>query len=136
MIFQLKNLPTEKLVFVPTLVLNGFDYLRDPEQFLQEFADDPQGLIDTVYSFKEIDGRTRQVIIKSVLYHAKDIVGLRSIIVDVECLCTKPGCEWHGNGRKIVKISYMSTTRTSEPRLIKEKESVSQTLEKKSQGEI
>ncbi|KAH7879640.1 uncharacterized protein C8R40DRAFT_437276 [Lentinula edodes] len=120
MICQLKKLPTEKLVFVPTLVLNGFDYLRDPEQFLQEFADDPQGLIDAVYSFKEVDGRTRQVIIKSILYHATDSVGLRSIIVDVECLCTKPGCEWHGNGRKIVKISYMSTTRTSEPRLIKE----------------
>ncbi|KAJ3892918.1 protein kinase [Lentinula edodes] len=120
MICQLKKLPTEKLVFVPTLVLNGFDYLRDPEQFLQEFTDDPQGLIDAVYCFKEVDGRTRQVIIKSILYHATDSVGLRSIIVDVECLCTKPGCEWHGNGRKIVKISYMSTTRTSEPRLIKE----------------
>ncbi|KAJ3860474.1 hypothetical protein EV359DRAFT_67292 [Lentinula novae-zelandiae] len=67
MICQLKNLPTEKLAFVPTLVLNGFDYLRDPEQFLQEFADDPQGLIDTVYSFKEVDGRTREVIIKSIM---------------------------------------------------------------------
>ncbi|GAW07701.1 protein kinase [Lentinula edodes] len=120
MICQLKKLPTEKLVFVPTLVLNGFDYLRDPEQFLQEFADDPQDLIDAVYSFKEIDGRTRQVIVKSILYHAKDFVGLHSLIVDVECLCTKTGCKWHGNEKKVMKISFMGTARQSEQGLIGE----------------
>ncbi|KAJ3860478.1 hypothetical protein EV359DRAFT_85284, partial [Lentinula novae-zelandiae] len=120
MIRQFKRLPIEKLAFVPMLVLNGFDYLRDPEQFLQEFADNPQGLIDTVYSFKEIDGRTRQVIIKSILYHAKDIVGLHSLIVDVECLCTKTGCKWQGNEKKVMKIRFMGTARQSEQGLIGE----------------
>ncbi|KAJ3860477.1 protein kinase [Lentinula novae-zelandiae] len=128
MICQLKKLPTEKLVFVPTLVLNGFDYLRDPEQFLQEFADDPQDLIDAVYCFKEIDGRTRKVIIKSILYHAKDIVGLHSLIVDVECLCTKTGCKWHGNEKKVMKISFMGTARQSEQGLIGEARSKAESI--------
>ncbi|KAJ3848372.1 hypothetical protein EV368DRAFT_68332 [Lentinula lateritia] len=127
MIRQLKSLPIEKLAFVPMLVLNGFDYLRDPEQFLQEFADDPQDLIDAVYCFKEIDGRTRKVIIKSILYHAKDIVGLHSLIVDVECLCTKTGCKWQGNEKKVMKISFMGTARQSEQGLIGEARSKAET---------
>ncbi|KAJ3858952.1 protein kinase [Lentinula novae-zelandiae] len=128
MICQLEKLPTEKFVFVPTLVLNGFDYLRDPEQFLQEFADDPQDLIDAVYCFKAIDGRTRKVIIKSILYHAKDIVGLHSLIVDVECLCTKTGCKWHGNEKKVMKISFMGTARQSEQGLIGEARSKAESI--------
>ncbi|KAJ3749402.1 protein kinase [Lentinula detonsa] len=73
-----------------------------------------KSLVQATYSFTGSDGFIRTVIIENVLYRAEGIIiGRCSVVVEVRCVCTLPGCHWHG-GNKIMKISFPSRTRTSE----------------------
>ncbi|KAJ3986209.1 protein kinase [Lentinula detonsa] len=113
MVCQLNKLDHEKLGFIPHLDLADFDHLRDSKQFAYDLGDDLQGLAGARYSFTGSDGLNRTVIIENVLYRAEGIIGRCSVVVEVRCVCTLPGCHWHG-GNKIMKISFPSRTRTSE----------------------
>ncbi|KAJ3806831.1 hypothetical protein F5876DRAFT_68622 [Lentinula aff. lateritia] len=121
MVCQLKKLPctTKNAGFVPTLYIDGIDYLQDPELFSSTFRVDTQDLIDAIYSFVGTDGCSRRVVIQSILHHAEDAVGLYAVVAEVECLCMEADCTWNGEG-KIVKISFMGKARQSEQGLIGE----------------
>ncbi|KAJ3900780.1 protein kinase [Lentinula edodes] len=117
MVCQLNKLSSEKLGFIPNLHLDKYDHLRDPEQFSQQFANDPQGLVGAHYSFKGSDGVVHIVVIEQVLYRAEGIIGRCSVVVEVTCICQDSGCKWNGE-RKIMKISFPSKSRPSEEGLI------------------
>ncbi|KAJ4500778.1 protein kinase [Lentinula lateritia] len=117
MVCQLNKLSSEKLGFIPNLHLDEYDHLRDPEQFSQQFANDPQGLVGASYSFKGSDGVVHIVVIEQVLYRAEGIIGRCSVVVEVTCICQDSGCKWNGE-RKIMKISFPSKSRPSEEGLI------------------
>ncbi|KAJ3920781.1 protein kinase [Lentinula edodes] len=121
MVCQLKKTPrtTKNAGSIPTLYIDGFEYLQDPELFSHTFALDTQDLIDAIYSFVGTDGCSRKVVIQSILHHAEDAVGLYAVVAEVECLCMEADCTWNGE-RKIVKISFMGTDRQSEQGLIGE----------------
>ncbi|KAJ3795723.1 protein kinase, partial [Lentinula aff. detonsa] len=119
MVCQLNQLSSEKLGFIPNLDLDDFDYLRDPQQFAQDFKNNPEGLVGATYRFKCSDGYTRIFVIKRVLYRAEGIIGRASVVVEVECVCTESGCQWHGE-RKVIKISFPSRSRPPEDALIRE----------------
>ncbi|KAJ3741294.1 protein kinase [Lentinula detonsa] len=119
MVCQLNQLSSEKLGFIPNLHLDDFDYLRDPRQFAQDFKTNPEGLVGATYRFKCSDGHTRIFVIKRLLYRAEGIIGRASVVVEVECVCTESGCQWHGE-RKVIKISFPSRSRPSEDALIQE----------------
>ncbi|KAJ3988145.1 protein kinase [Lentinula detonsa] len=119
MVCQLNQLSSEKLGFIPNLHLDDFDYLRDPQQFAQDFKTNPEGLVGATYRFKCSDGYTRLFVIKRVLYRAEGIIGRASVVVEVECVCTESGCQWHGE-RKVIKISFPSRSRPPEDALIRE----------------
>ncbi|KAJ3851435.1 protein kinase [Lentinula lateritia] len=121
MVCQLKKLPCTKknAGLIPTLYIDGIDYLQDPELFSSTFTVDAQDLIDAIYSFVGTDGCSRRVVIQSILHHAEDAVGLYAVVAEVECLCMEADCTWNGEG-KIVKISFMGKARQSEQGLIGE----------------
>ncbi|KAJ3808913.1 protein kinase [Lentinula aff. lateritia] len=121
MVCLLKKLPCTKknAGLIPTLYIDGIDYLQDPELFSSTFTVDAQDLIDAIYSFVGTDGCSRRVVIQSILHHAEDAVGLYAVVAEVECLCMEADCTWNGEG-KIVKISFMGKARQSEQGLIGE----------------
>ncbi|KAJ3992688.1 protein kinase [Lentinula boryana] len=119
MVCQLNQLSSDNLGFIPNLHLDDFDYLRDPEQFAQDFKHNPEGLVGVQYRFKCSDGYTRIFVIKRVLYRAEGIIGRASVVLEVECVCTESGCQWHGE-RKVIKISFPSRSRPPEDALIRE----------------
>ncbi|KAJ3988149.1 protein kinase [Lentinula detonsa] len=125
MVCQLNQLSSEKLGFIPNLHLDDFDYLRDPRQFAQDFKTNPEGLVGATYRFKCSDGYTRLFVIRRVLYRAEGIIGRASVVVEVECVCTDSGCQWHGE-RKVIKISFPSRSRPPEDALIREARSKAQ----------
>ncbi|KAJ3860489.1 protein kinase [Lentinula novae-zelandiae] len=121
MVCQLKKTPrtTKNAGSIPTLYIDGIEYLQDPELFSHTFALDTQDLIDAIYSFVGTDGCSRKVVIESILHHAEDAVGLYAVVAEVKCLCMEADCTWNGE-RKILKISFMGTDQQSEQGLIGE----------------
>ncbi|KAJ3813716.1 protein kinase [Lentinula aff. lateritia] len=123
MVCQLNKLSTENLGFIPNLDLDGFDHLRNPKQLKPPHKNGTDPLVGSTYIFTGSDGRRRRVKITKVLYRAEGIIGRCSIVVEVECLCTEAGCDWHEEGQattKVMKISFPSMTRPSEDGLIGE----------------
>ncbi|KAJ3866114.1 protein kinase [Lentinula novae-zelandiae] len=123
MVCQLNKLSTENLGFIPNLDLDGFDHLRNPKQLKLPHKNGIDPLVGSTYAFTGSDGRRRRVKITKVLYRAEGIIGRCSIVVEVECLCTEAGCDWHEEGKattKVMKISFPSMTRPSEDGLIGE----------------
>ncbi|KAJ3790493.1 protein kinase [Lentinula aff. detonsa] len=119
MVCQLKQLSSDKLGQIPHPHLDDFDYLRDPQQFVQDFKNNPEGLVGAKYLFKCSDGYTRIFVIKRVLYRAEGIIDQASVVVEVECVCTESDCQWHRD-RQVMKISFSSRGRSSEDALIRE----------------
>nr|AEN14453.1 protein kinase [Lentinula edodes] len=129
MVCQLNKLSTENLGFIPNLDLDGFDHLRNPKQLKLPHKNGPDPLVGSTYVFTGSDGRRRRVKITKVLYRAEGIIGRCSIVVEVECLCTEAGCDWHEEGQattKVMKISFPSMTRPSEDGLIGEARSTAE----------
>ncbi|KAJ3880856.1 protein kinase [Lentinula edodes] len=129
MVCQLNKLSTENLGFIPNLDLDGFDHLRNPKQLKLPHKNGPDPLVGSTYAFTGSDGRRRRVKITKVLYRAEGIIGRCSIVVEVECLCTEAGCDWHEEGQattKVMKISFPSMTRPSEDGLIGEARSTAE----------
>nr|AEN14455.1 protein kinase [Lentinula edodes] len=129
MVCQLNKLSTENLGFIPNLDLDGFDHLRNPKQLKLPHKNGIDPLVGSTYAFTGSDGRRRRVKITKVLYHAEGIIGRCSIVVEVECLCTEAGCDWHEEGQattKVMKISFPSMTRPSEDGLIGEARSTAE----------
>ncbi|KAJ3741297.1 protein kinase [Lentinula detonsa] len=117
MVCQLEQLSSDKLGQIPHPHLGDFDYLRDPQQFAQDFKHNPEGLVGAKYLFKCSDGYTRIFVIKRVLYRAEGIIDQASVVVEVECVCTESDCQWHRD-RQVMKISFSSRGRSSEDALI------------------
>ncbi|KAJ3880858.1 protein kinase, partial [Lentinula edodes] len=114
---------------IPNLDLDGFDHLRNPKQLKLPHKNGPDPLVGSTYAFTGSDGRRRRVKITKVLYRAEGIIGRCSIVVEVECLCTEAGCDWHEEGQattKVMKISFPSMTRPSEDGLIGEARSTAE----------
>ncbi|KAJ3889009.1 protein kinase [Lentinula edodes] len=129
MVCQLNKLSTESLGFIPNLDLDGFDHLRNPKQLKLPHKNGIDPLVGSTYAFTGSDGRRRRVKITKVLYRAEGIIGRCSIVVEVECLCTEAGCDWHEEGQattKVMKISFPSMTRPSEDGLIGEARSTAE----------
>ncbi|KAJ3909431.1 protein kinase [Lentinula edodes] len=129
MVCQLNKLSTENLGFIPNLDLDGFDHLRNPKQLKLPHKNGIDPLVGSTYAFTGSDGRRRRVKITKVLYRAEGIIGRCSIVVEVECLCTEAGCDWHEEGQattKVMKISFPSMTRPSEDGLIGEARSTAE----------
>ncbi|KAJ3889011.1 protein kinase [Lentinula edodes] len=129
MVCQLNKLSTENLGFIPNLDLDGFDHLRNPKQLKLPHKNGIDPLVGSTYAFTGSDGRRRRVKITKVLYRAEGIIGRCSIVVEVECLCTEAGCDWHEEGQattNVMKISFPSMTRPSEDGLIGEARSTAE----------
>ncbi|KAH7880931.1 protein kinase [Lentinula edodes] len=129
MVCQLNKLSTENLGFIPNLDLDGFDHLRNPKQLKLPHKNGIDPLVGSTYAFTGSDGRRRRVKITKVLYRAEGIIGRCSIVVEVECLCTEAGCDWHEEGQattKVMKISFPNMTRPSEDGLIGEARSTAE----------
>ncbi|KAJ3818623.1 protein kinase [Lentinula raphanica] len=109
---KLNESSSKQLRLTPNLhPSDGFNHARNLKQLVHIFnskEDDVDDFVGTIYDLECSDGYTRTFVIKGILHHAEG-----SIVVEVECICTRSGCEWHGV-RKVMKISYSSRNQTSE----------------------
>ncbi|KAJ3776550.1 protein kinase [Lentinula raphanica] len=102
---------SEQLRLTPNLHPDGLNHARDLKQLVRIFnsnEDDLDDFVEVTYDLECSDGYTRAFVIKGILHHAEG-----SIVVEVECICTQSGCEWHGE-RKVMKIGFARRTQTSE----------------------
>ncbi|KAJ3752205.1 protein kinase [Lentinula raphanica] len=114
---KLNQPSSEQLRLTPNLHPDGFNHAQDLSQLMRicnSNEDDLDDFVGATYDLECSDGYTRTFVIKGILHHAEG-----SIVVEVECICTQSGCEWHGE-RKVMKINFASRTRPSEAEFIRE----------------
>ncbi|KAJ3723114.1 kinase-like domain-containing protein [Lentinula raphanica] len=112
---KLNEASYEHLRLTPNL--HRDNHAQDLKQLVRIFdsnEDDLDDFVGATYDLECSDGHTRAFVIKGILHHVEG-----SIVVEAECICTRFGCDWHGE-RKVLKISFARRTQTSEEELIRE----------------
>ncbi|KAJ3992334.1 protein kinase [Lentinula boryana] len=81
-----------------------FDHPRDPGQLVDDLDDDPQGF---AYSFEGSDGLLRTIVVEQLLHRAEGRNGWNSAVLEVKCVCSLSGCDWHEEN-KILKVYHLN----------------------------